>query len=46
MATKGMKASGSMGITHKTKGTYGSTKSALGNKMLVGPLSKRPSKSR
>lgn len=39
-------AKSGMGIVAKTKGTYGSTKKALSNKILVGPLTKRPSKSR
>lgn len=46
MATKGMKPNASMKITNRTKGNFGSTKKALGNKMFVGPLSGRPSKSR
>jgi len=33
-------------ILNKTKGNFGSTKSALNNKLFHGPLSKRPSKSR
>jgi len=40
------KSGASMKITNKTKGNYGTTKKALGNKVFVGPLSGRPSKSR
>lgn len=33
-------------ITGRTKGNYGSTKKAMGTKILDGPLTSRPSKSR